>query len=178
MKNQRAIAHTFMVWLMAFSAMPVAMTGAQSITSTESAEPQTCFVSKERTFVLPASLTMAQKGYLSELCDKVMRFQNRLLGANPMEQPTTIEATEFENAKLLYELDRQHVASMSVLIEEAVAVQPFPEDAFWIAWLNERRAYREETEPLIHRQAELILGKLQREDQARVVVRPSSAGLK
>jgi hypothetical protein len=107
---------------------------------------------------------MVQKGYLSELCDKVMRFHNRLLVANPLEQATKIGATDLANAKMLYELDQQHVANMSALIEKAVAMQPFPEDAFWVAWLNERRTYREATGPLIRHQAELILGTQPREE--------------
>lgn len=164
MPISRQVAFVCLTWLLAHSATVVGVTWAQSIPLTESVEPQTCFVSKERTLTLPASLSIAQKGYLSELCDKVMRFHNRLLGANPMEQPTKIVAPDFETTKLLYELDHQHVANMSALIEKAMAVQPFPEDAFWIAWLNERRAYRNATGPLIHHQAELILGKSQPEE--------------
>ena len=158
MTISKRVVFVCLTGLLAHNAIAVEVTWAQSIPLTDSAQPQTCFVSKERTLILPASLSIAQKGYLSELCDKVMRFHNRLLGANPMEQVTKIGATDFENAKLLYELDQQHVANMSALIEKAVAVQPFPEDGFWIAWLNERRAYRDATGPLIRHQAELILG--------------------
>lgn len=164
MNISRRVASLTLVWIITHSTLAGGGTLAQSVPSTESAEPETCFVSKERTIMLPASLSLAQKGYLSELCDKVMRFQNRLLVTSPMDLPTKNGAIEFENAKLLYELDHQHVANMSTLIEKALAVQPFPEDAFWIAWLNERRTYRNATSPLIHHQAELILKKQQQEE--------------
>lgn len=71
MNISRRVAFVCLTWLMAPSAIAVGVTWAQSIPLTESAEPRTCFVSKERTLILPASLSMAQKGYLSELCDKV-----------------------------------------------------------------------------------------------------------
>lgn len=168
MNISRRVACVCLTSLLAYSAIAADRGWAQSmplIASTiASTEPQSCFVSKARTLILPASLSMAQKGYLSELCDKVMRFHNRLLVANPMEQSMKLGATDLANAKLLYELDQQHVVNMSALIEQAVAVQPFPEDAFWIAWLNERRTYRDATGPLIRHQAEVILGTQPREE--------------
>ncbi|MDQ6733966.1 MAG: hypothetical protein M3Z35_07595 [Nitrospirota bacterium] len=66
---------------------------------------------------------------------------------------------DFETAKALYELDAQHVASMSELIEKAVATEPFPEETFWKAWIDERTTYRQATSPLIQRQAETIIGR-------------------
>jgi hypothetical protein len=44
-----------------------------------------------------------------------------------------MNSSDFEIAKALYELDSQHVASMSQLIEKAVATEPFPEESFWKA---------------------------------------------
>ena len=167
MTSSRRVACVCLIWLLAHSAIAIGVIGvswAQSTPLIDSAQPRACFLSKERGLTLPGSFSIAQKGYLSELCDKVMRFRNRLLGANPMEQPTKLSSTDFETTKLLYELDRQHVANMAALIEKAVAVQPFPEDAFWLAWLNERRTYRDATAPLIRHQAELILRRQSREE--------------
>lgn len=126
------------------------------------AESRVCYLSKDRTVVLPSSLSTAQRGYLSELCDKVLRFRNRLLIINPTEDRTDRTSSDFETAKALYELDAQHVASMSELIEKAVATEPFPEEAFWKAWIDERTTYRQATSPLVQRQAETIIGREQR----------------
>ena len=150
--------------IIAIIAGPMGMALAQdkSAVVEAGAESHRCYLSKERAVALPSSLSTAQRGYLSELCDKVLRFRNRLLIANPTEDRAVMNSSDFKIAKALYELDAQHAASMSELIEKAVAIEPFPEESFWKAWIDERTMYRQATNPLVHRQAETIIEREQR----------------
>jgi hypothetical protein len=147
--------------IIAIIAGPMGMALAQDKSAAVEAgvEPHRCYLSKDRAVALPSSLSTAQRGYLSELCDKVLRFRNRLLIMNPTESRVEMNSVDFEIAKALYELDTQHAASMSQLIEKAVAIEPFPEETFWKAWIDERTMYRQVTNPLVHRQAETIIAR-------------------
>ena len=149
--------------VIAILASPIGMALAQgkAAAAEAGAESSRCYLSKDRAVALPSSLSTAQRGYLSELCDKVLRFRNRLLIINPTEDRAEMNSSDFEIAKALYELDAQHVASMSQLIEKAVATEPFPEESFWKAWIDERTVYRQATNPLVHRQAETIIEREQ-----------------
>jgi hypothetical protein len=153
-----------LLMIIAIIAGPMGMALAQgkSAAVEAGAESHSCYLSKDRAVALPSSLSIAQRGYLSELCDKVLRFRNRLLIINPTEDRAEMNSSDFEIAKALYELDSQHVASMSQLIEKAVATEPFPEESFWKAWIDERTMYRQATNPLVHRQAETIIEREQR----------------
>jgi len=146
--NRIHLGRLTFVMLIMMVPIPIAVTMAAPEAGNDEA-PRACMLSKEHMLVLPSSLSLSQVGYLSELCDKVLRWQSRLLltRMGPGISKTTRE---------LYELDRQYVANMSQLLDQAIGTEPFPEEAFWQAWLAERRLYRHAVSPLVQEEAERI----------------------
>ena len=119
-------------------------------------------------FKFPTTLTFIQQGYLSELClvvsDRVADNRNKEgeLRVAAIVQKSSEEKEEFEVKKALLEIERPHLKSLTTLLENAIRTEPFNEEAFWEAWLNERERYYKVIGPLLQQQARLLLEQHER----------------
>ncbi len=120
-------------------------------------------------FKFPTTLTFVQQAYLSELCLVVSeRVADSQRKEGELQSPAIFpksseEEEEFEVEKALLQIERQHLENLTTLLENSIRTEPFSEEAFWEAWLNERERYYKVSGPLIQQQLRLLLERIERE---------------